>query len=492
MRERERLIRGRYELERKLGEGAFGETWLAIDHGPAFESDVPRTAQHVVVKLTRPGQAGRASHGRERAALATLRNVKQIAHLLDEGADDKVGWLVYEYIEGPDLERALAAGPLLLDHALAITRDLATALAGLHAHGYIHRDLKPSNVLLPADTARHGEAVLLDFGVAGKLRVETGRTMAGQIFGTPRYMAPEQAMGREQSPATDVFELGLLLFEMIYGHPPFSGDSPMQLILAILQQPLVFPDSPPVPSSVRLLIERCLARDPAARPANGGELIRLLAWINGPADVRASDAPSPYSPPVPPCYPVVERPAPSRSKRSPLVLIAAVALLFAAFMAFVLLWSSDWRPSPRGLRIAEGAALVVIGVVGALVLHRFLARRKSALTRDSEALFGRAHTREELSRSIAIDLGVLLQRCEGADERILNRSIALMVAEYEQATASDDRQKALMNAMQLLEKLTTRLAPWYVRNDKLIPTLVGLTGVVSGIVTTALGLLAKK
>lgn len=472
-----RLIGECYELERKLGEGSFGETWRA--------RDLSRAGMPVVVKISRAGQGARLAHTRELAAIRQLPDVPHIARVVCHGGDDDRAWIAYEWIEGRDLAAVLGTGPLPLPVALPIARALAEALAALHARGFIHRDLKPSNVLLPAHPERDGPAVLLDFGLAGALRVETQTTAAGQIFGTPAYMSPEQVTGRPQSAAADVYGLGMLLFEMLYGRPPFVPGSVMALFESILQEPVSIPDTPKVPPAVRDLLLRCLAKEPAQRPADGVAVLALLDALDDRKGPAATGS-------LPIGVPQVQPPAPREHRLGQALLpLAVVAVLFAAACAFILLHAGPWRPGRAALRILAGGALVTAGLFGAVLTRRFLRGRKRGLPGDTAALFGRTMGRQEMFTSIALDLGLLLERCRQLDDRILGRSISLMVAEYEQATDSDDRQKALMNAMTLLEKLSQRLAPWYVRNDKLIPALVGLVGVISGIASAALGLLGK-
>ena len=201
-------IAGRYQVIGQLGQGSFGTTLLAED---------AILGHKVVVKIARDADSEATNTAaiiqREAKAFASLRH-PNIARLFDVGMlDDGRPYLVLEWIDGANLRDILAGGPLPLHPALAVLRALTEALAAAHAVGIIHRDIKPSNVIVPQGMAGplYDQAKLIDFGAFGRIRRSTGTTETGEIYGTFLYMSPEQLLGQEQSTATDVYGLGVLL-----------------------------------------------------------------------------------------------------------------------------------------------------------------------------------------------------------------------------------------------------------------------------------------
>jgi len=278
---------GRYKVLRKLGQGAFGDAYLAED---------PSIVRHVVIKLARPEVGDvRDRFGAEVRVLAPIKSpyVNRVYHV---GLFEGRAYLVSEFIEGSSLAITLEqAGRLPLESALLVVSGLAEGLAAAHENGVIHRDIKPSNVLLR--NGNPARPVLIDFGIAGFLDRESRRTRSGQIFGTAYYMSPEQVMGKPQSAASDIYGLGILLFEMLFGKLPFGADSDFEVFRRVLEAELTFPDIPVVPRSVQQLIRQCLERDPARRPQSAHEFLRLVDPITSGWQ-RAADS-TPSSPMVP-------------------------------------------------------------------------------------------------------------------------------------------------------------------------------------------------
>lgn len=556
------IIAGRYRVVRRLGQGSFGTVYLADD--TPFGQDLSMAdhtlpVRQVVVKVAR--DAGRdvnatATIKREAEAFARLRH-PNVADLLDFGTlHDGRDYLVVEWIDGTNLRDIIADGPLPLAPALSVLRALAEALAAAHAVGIIHRDLKPSNVIIPRGEAGllYDQAKLIDFGAFGSIRPLTGTTQIGEIYGTPYYMSPEQLLGQEQSTATDVYGLGVLLYEMLMGTTPFTGDSVPQVFNKIISEAVAIPQSLPI--EVRALLERWLSKDPKARPASAAAALAEIKKVFEPAlpspvgTILGSppDSPSPprplddmlatvcgqTSPPAAtqsyaPSPPVAAIPAPHwadstmasdvpPARSSPPSLKLVALLVGVLVISFVLIGTrSLWyvgglptnanitnanvsitptpTPAPGGgvfvsrwLGILFGFMLAGGGVALALFLRRWLGRRRTDLERDASSIIFGSRSREILTASLALQVDEIVLRVRRLDERILANTLAIMVREFEDAKESQDRQAALMNAAQLMEKLTARLAPWYVQYEKLIAFFVALVGIATGLVSVTTSL----
>lgn len=273
-------IVGGYRVTSKLGEGGMGVVYLA-EH-----SIMGRKA---AVKVLHPG----LSRDREmvqrffnEARAAGAISHPGIVGVFDLGIrDDGNAFIVMDYLEGESLAARLhRKGRLSGDEALAITRQILSALSAAHAKGIVHRDLKPDNIFLveDADVAGGERIKLLDFGIA-KLQSDTGpsviTTRAGAIMGTPVYMSPEQCRGAgECDQRTDLYAVGVMLFELLTGRPPFSGTAVGDLMAAHLR------DAPPTlteklgPTSVELeaIVATLLAKDPEHRFPSGEMAISTL------------------------------------------------------------------------------------------------------------------------------------------------------------------------------------------------------------------------
>ena len=272
----------RYTLERELGRGGMATVYLA--HDLKYDRDV-------ALKVLRPDVA--AVLGRERF-LAEIRLTAKLDHphiltLIDSGESSGQLWYVVPYVRGESLRQRLAREKELgVEEALAVTRQVAGALAYAHQHGVIHRDLKPENILL-----HEGEAMLADFGIALAIKEAGGNrlTESGLSLGTPQYMSPEQATGDRQLDArSDIYSLGAVLYEMLAGEPPINGPTVQAVIAKLMtERPTrlrVVRDT--VPEGVESAVARALAKVPADRFAGAAEFIQALD--QAPADRRATRA----------------------------------------------------------------------------------------------------------------------------------------------------------------------------------------------------------
>ena len=210
------LLSGRYRLESKLGSGGMSTVYLAVDE---------TLGRHVAVKVMhreisdQPDQLERFR--REARAVAQLSH-PNVVGVIDAGDDDGHPYIVFEYVPGQTLKRRVdELGRLPLDEATAYAIEVGRGLAAAHAARLVHRDVKPQNVLIDSE----GRAKVTDFGIARSLEGH-GLTATGRVLGTTDYVSPEQAMGRDADPRTDVYSLGVVLYEMLTGEVPVHRRDP--------------------------------------------------------------------------------------------------------------------------------------------------------------------------------------------------------------------------------------------------------------------------
>ncbi|PKN54418.1 MAG: serine/threonine protein kinase, partial [Deltaproteobacteria bacterium HGW-Deltaproteobacteria-14] len=201
-------------------------------------------------------------------------------------------YVVMELLSGRDLAHWIAAdAPFASERAVSIALQITSALEEAHRYGVVHRDLKPANVVLVGDGERGADVVkLIDFGIAKHLGQSQALTADGTALGTPAYMAPEQIVRRpgwELSPATDLYALGLILYEMLAGRRPFDGDSPMALMYQHLEEPPppLAALRPDLPAALTALVADLLEKDPRARPADARAVRDRLAALSQPQRV---------------------------------------------------------------------------------------------------------------------------------------------------------------------------------------------------------------
>ena len=243
---------GPYRLTGRLGSGGMGDVFLGRSAGGRL----------VAVKVIRAELAEDPEfRTRFRNEVDAARRVNGLytAPVADADVDGAVPWLATAYVAGPPLDAAVEShGPLPARSVLALAAGLAEGLGAVHAAGLVHRDIKPSNVLLAADGPR-----VIDFGIARGTQ-NTVLTLAGRIVGSPDFMSPEQAIGRDIGPASDMFSLGGVLIFAASGLPPFYGGMTTMVLERIVNDR---PDLSRVPAELRPLIEWCMRKEPSLRPA---------------------------------------------------------------------------------------------------------------------------------------------------------------------------------------------------------------------------------
>lgn len=252
------LILGRYRLQEQIAAGGMGEVWRGVD--TVLERPVAVKLLHAehacqaetVARFRREARhAGSVSH----PAITSI-------HDYGEAGPSHTPYLVMELVDGPSLEALLSAGPLDAARTMDVIAQAASGLDAAHMAGLVHRDVKPANLLLD----RLGRVKITDFGIAC-IAGSGSDTAARMIVGTPAYLAPERVAGAPATPASDLYSLGVVAYECLAGHPPFTG-APLAVAVAHRDRPLPpLPDT--VPAEVARLVAELTAKDPAARPGAG-------------------------------------------------------------------------------------------------------------------------------------------------------------------------------------------------------------------------------
>ena len=261
---------GRYQVRRFLGEGGKKRVYLAHD------TTLDRDVAFALIKTEGLDEAGRQRVAREAQAMGRLGNHPNVVTVYDIGQEGEQPYIVLPVLPGGDVEGLIEKAPdhkLPLDQALRIARETCQGLEFAHEKGIVHRDIKPGNVWLAED----GRAQVGDFGLA--VAIDRSRlTQAGMMVGTVAYMPPEQAMGGDVGPRSDLYSLGCMLYEMVCGRPPFVGDESVAIIGQHLNTPPVAPSwhRPDCPPALEALILRLLEKDPQKRPASAKEVREAL------------------------------------------------------------------------------------------------------------------------------------------------------------------------------------------------------------------------
>jgi eukaryotic-like serine/threonine-protein kinase len=261
---------GRYEIVAELGRGAMGIVYKATD------PELGRTVAIKTVNMALGGddvenyqkrftQEARAAGGLNHPAIVTIYDI---------GRAQNIAYMAMEFIEGTELRTLLQEGArLTVAQAVAIAAQVAEALAYAHARGIVHRDIKPANIMVLED----GAIKITDFGIA-RMRAAQELTQTGTMLGSPKYMSPEQALGRRATNQSDIFSLGVVLYEMLAGAAPFAGDSVGALMYQIAHVVPPAPSvlNPEVPELLDYVVSKALAKALEARYANAEDLARDL------------------------------------------------------------------------------------------------------------------------------------------------------------------------------------------------------------------------
>ena len=263
------VLSGRYRLEAKLGSGGMSTVYLARD------TTLDRPVAVKVMHREMSEQADQLERFRQEARAVAKLSHPNVVAVIDAGEDGGHPYIVFEYVEGETLKQRIArVGALDPQEAIAYAIEVARGLAVAHSRNMVHRDVKPQNVLIDAE----GRAKLTDFGISRQLE-QDGMTATGRVLGTTDYVAPEQAMGHAADPRSDLYSLGVVLYEMLVGQVPFHADSQVGVAMKHVNEEL--PDvqqrRPEVSAAAALVVERATAKDPAQRYQEVGEMIDDLS-----------------------------------------------------------------------------------------------------------------------------------------------------------------------------------------------------------------------
>ncbi|HLX18846.1 MAG TPA: protein kinase [Gaiellaceae bacterium] len=347
------MIADRYELEQLVDHGGMSTVYRGYDR---------LLERNVALKVLHPHFGDDPEYierfRREARAVAQLSH-PHIVTVIDRGASDGNQFIVFEYVEGENLKQLLdRSGPLPVGRAVELGIQIADALAFAHAHDLVHRDVKPQNILI--DLA--GDAKVTDFGIVRSLDVERGVTQTGTVLGTSNYLSPEQAGGEPVTPATDIYSLGVVLYELLAGDVPFRGDN---LVVVAMKHVTEHPPSlrqvrNDVPPRLAQAVDRALEKDPARRfpsmDALANELRRVQDELGGVDPERTMIRGTPVVAPPAPVHTVRRR-----SGRTPVLLGLAGLILLGVVLAIVELGGGTGKSNKTGAGVT-GSPVTLHGV----------------------------------------------------------------------------------------------------------------------------------
>jgi eukaryotic-like serine/threonine-protein kinase len=324
------VLSGRYRLEAKLGSGGMSTVYLARDE------TLDRAVAVKVMHREMSEQADQLERFRQEARAVAKLSHPNVVAVIDAGEDGGHPYIVFEYVEGETLKQRInRVGALEPQEALAYAIEIARGLTVAHARNMVHRDIKPQNVLIDSE----GRAKLTDFGISRQLE-QDGMTATGRVLGTTDYVAPEQAMGHPVDPRSDVYSLGVVLYEMLIGQVPFHADSQVGVAMKHVNEEL--PDvqarRPEVSAAAALVVERATAKEPSERYQDVGEMIDDLSTALEVEAARAGSTTGEATT-VLEAVAAPERQLSARARLS-WVAVALLALVGAGAIAAVLLISS--------------------------------------------------------------------------------------------------------------------------------------------------------
>src|SRR5215213_8631204 len=261
-------ISGRFRLDEQIGSGGMSTVYRAFD--PTLERWVAIKLMHRDISSD-PDQLERFR--REARTVARL-NHPHIVTVIDAGEDEGAPYIVFEYVPGETLkDRIRSVGRLPVPEAVAYAIEIGRALSCAHANRLVHRDVKPQNVLIDAD----GRAKVTDFGIARSMEAK-GLTATGRVLGTTDYVSPEQAMGEDVDERSDVYSLGVVLYEMLTGQVPFQAETQVGVAMKHVNEPMpdVQAKRPEVSAAVASVVDRATTKDPRDRYGTVAEMVRDL------------------------------------------------------------------------------------------------------------------------------------------------------------------------------------------------------------------------
>jgi tRNA A-37 threonylcarbamoyl transferase component Bud32 len=344
------LLNGRYRLDAQIGTGGMSTVYRAFD--TVLERQVAIKLMHREIAR----DSGQLERFRREARAVAQLNHPHIVTVIDAGEDEAMPYIVFEYVEGETLkDRIRRHGRLPISEAVAYAIEIARALGVAHERGIVHRDVKPQNVLVDEE----GSAKVTDFGIARTLDQE-GLTADGRVLGTTDYVSPEQALGHAVNGQSDLYSLGVVLFEMLTGDVPFKGDNQVAIAMKHVREDL--PDvqarRPEVSSALAAVLERLTAKDLTRRYADDRTLIADLEDVLAVEAARAGHATGEATAILRTLPESTRRRVPARVTH-PVRILLSLAVVAAAVVVVLLLAANhthrgtglprDVTPAPAGL-----------------------------------------------------------------------------------------------------------------------------------------------
>jgi eukaryotic-like serine/threonine-protein kinase len=322
------ILNGRYLLEARIGAGGMSTVYCAMD-----ETLQRRVAIKLMNREVSSDSDELERFRREARAVAQLSH-PHIVGVIDAGEDDGRPYIVFEYVEGETLkDRIRRQGRLPIPEAVAYAIEIARALGAAHAHHIVHRDVKPQNVLIDEE----GSAKVTDFGIARTLD-EEGLTADGRVLGTTDYVSPEQALGQQVTGQSDLYSLGIVLYEMLTGEVPFKGENQVAVAMKHVREQL--PDvqrrRPEISAALAAVVDHATTKRPEQRYANDAELIADLEDVLAIETARAGSATGEVTAVLRTLPSRAQRRVPFRVRHRVVAALLALALLLA--VAGVLAW----------------------------------------------------------------------------------------------------------------------------------------------------------
>jgi len=331
---------GHYRIVKQIGAGGMGEVYLAID------TMVDRNAALKVLPAHLTNEAERLTRFQQEARAVARLNHPNIVTIYEVGAHNSTRYIASELIEGETVRQRLARGRIKIREAIEIAAEVASALVAAHSAGVVHRDIKPENIMVRAD----GYVKVLDFGIAKLAKSgfteatdetsqskESGQTSTGAILGTVSYMSPEQARGELVDKGSDIWSLGVLLYEMLTGQAPFTGATPAEVVSSILEK-----EPPPltrclehVPPGLQRIVTKAAQKNPERRYHNANEMLEALNGLRHQLEFAAELEQSHFKHPS------------LRRMRSPVALALAGLIVFALVLAFHWFRNRTMSPAPE-------------------------------------------------------------------------------------------------------------------------------------------------
>lgn len=333
----EGLCFGDFQVKKKIAEGGMGQIYLAKQ--VSLDRDV---ALKILPERFAKDSSFKARFEREAREAARL-NHPNIISVYAYGIKDGIPYFAMEYVEGKDLSQLLKErGKFPVQEALRVTKEVAKALEVAHKKGVVHRDIKPSNIMIKED----GSIKVTDFGLAKAIGSKTMVTQAFVILGTPHYMSPEQGKGEKLDVRSDIYSLGVVLYELLTGGVPFHSDTPTSLIYMHVHEtpPPIREKNPEVPPAVEALVMRMLTKDPNERFQTPAELIKAIEAVESGVTVAHTDSPMTLEIGIG-SAPTLERVTPKKETKSMLLLVVILILIIGGAGVAVFFFSEEETPN---------------------------------------------------------------------------------------------------------------------------------------------------